>query len=732
MPDLEIWGGIECSVNRVEGRWYDQIEIDGHANRSADLALIASLGIRSLRYPILWERVAPYSESEHGWEWSDDRLTTLQELSIDPIVGLLHHGSGPHYTGLLDSEFPAKLARFAHMVAARYPWVGRYTPINEPLTTARFSALYGHWYPHHRNDRSFARALVNQCLGIALAMRAIRSVNSDAALVQTEDLGTTYCTGHMKYQGQFDNERRWITWDLLCGRVVDRHRLHAFLLDCGISRAELDWFVENPCPPQIIGINHYVTSDRYLDERIGLYPTNSHGRNGRESYADVDAVRVLGGAYPGWRVIREAGERYGLPIALTEVHMGCTREEQLRWFNESLGAAHEARSEGTDVRAVTAWALFGSHNWDKLLTRTDGCYEPGAFDVRAVSPRPTALANLIRKSTTGRCRADGLDAQFREPGWWQLPERVLYAAPTPAATVPTRDGSAHGGRARPLLVCGSRGVLARALIDICRQRNLAYVAVSRATLDNSDATAVARICKAVNPWAIINAAGYVSVDDAEHNASQCMRDNFHGCAALGAAADARKIPFVTFSSDLVFDGLRREPYTESAATSALNVYGRSKVAAEAAILHYPKTLCVRTAAFFGAWNGRDFLSTGLATLERGIPYAALADVTVSPTYLPDLAAASLDMLIDGSFGLLHLVNQGAVTWADFLRCAAERTGIDSRLIRPKSLAECKLPADRPLYSALSSERVHVMPSLDDAIARFSREARFADRVASYG
>jgi dTDP-4-dehydrorhamnose reductase len=89
---------------------------------------------------------------------------------------------------LLDPLFPQKLAAYAERVARRYPWLRRFTPVNEPLTTARFSALYGHWYPHARDDHSFARAVVNQALGTARAMRAIRRHIPHAELIQTEDL----------------------------------------------------------------------------------------------------------------------------------------------------------------------------------------------------------------------------------------------------------------------------------------------------------------------------------------------------------------------------------------------------------------------------------------------------------------------------------------------------------------------------------------------------------------
>jgi dTDP-4-dehydrorhamnose reductase len=91
-------------------------------------------------------------------------------MGIEPIAGLLHHGSGPIYTNLLDPRFPTLFARYAQRVAARYPWLTSFTPINEPLTTARFSCAYGHWYPHCRSMRDFLQALLIQCKGGSLVV----------------------------------------------------------------------------------------------------------------------------------------------------------------------------------------------------------------------------------------------------------------------------------------------------------------------------------------------------------------------------------------------------------------------------------------------------------------------------------------------------------------------------------------------------------------------------------
>ena len=171
-PPLELWGGIEPTHNRVGDRYYSQLDRSGHHARLADLDRCAELGIRTLRYPVLWERTMPEPRQEPDWTWPDKRLARLRELGIAPIVGLLHHGSGPLHTSLLDPKFPEKLADYAARVASRYPWVDRYTPVNEPVTTALFSGLYGVWYPHERSDRAFATALLAQC-------RAVHRVGTD-------------------------------------------------------------------------------------------------------------------------------------------------------------------------------------------------------------------------------------------------------------------------------------------------------------------------------------------------------------------------------------------------------------------------------------------------------------------------------------------------------------------------------------------------------------------------
>ena len=419
---LEVWGGPECTVNRVGDQYFDQIVRTGHDDRPDDLDLFAELGLKAVRYPVLWERHLDPID----WGWADARLTRLKQLNIRPIVGLIHHGSGPPHTSLLDPEFAIGLAQFAGRFAERFPWVGAYTPVNEPLTTARFSGLYGHWYPHGRDNATFARCFLTQCRAIVLSMRAIRRINPAAELIQTEDFGQTHAPRPLRYQADFENERRWLTWDLLCGRVDRSHPMRAYLRWTGILQSEIDWFLKNPCPPSVLGVNHYVTSERYLDPRLDFYAPEMHGGNGRHEYVDTEAVRLLpGGAAGVHSLLRKVWERYRMPMAITEAHIGCTPDEQVRWIWEMWQAATKLRHEGADVRAVTAWSVFGAYDWDSLVTRAEGHYEPGAFDVATDPPRPTAVAELIRELAAGRTPSN---TAINTPGWWRRPERFAAHA----------------------------------------------------------------------------------------------------------------------------------------------------------------------------------------------------------------------------------------------------------------------------------------------------------------
>lgn len=719
----ELWAGIECTVNRVGDLYFDQLELSRHATRDEDLDLLAGLGVSAVRYPVLWERTAPEGVERAAWSWPDARLRRLKELSLRPVVGLVHHGSGPRTTSLLDARFPEQLAHYARAVAERYPWVEDYTPVNEPLTTARFSGLYGHWYPHGRDALTFARGLLTQVRAVVLSMRAVRTVNARARLVQTEDLGKTFSTDTLRYQAEFENERRWLTFDLLGGLVVRGHAMWDYLRWVGVAESELEWFIRNPCPPDLVGINHYLTSERFIDERVARYPAHTHGGNGRHAYADVEAVRVCAEGPAGpLALLRETWERYRLPVAVTEVHLGCTREEQMRWLKEVWEAALGAQAEGIDVRAVTAWSVLGAFDWHNLLTRSEGRYEPGVYDLRAPRPRPTALVSMLRDLAA---RGEHEHPVLASPGWWRRLDRLSYppvARRSNVGAATTRLVNEAGARTRTLLITGATGTLGRAFARICEQRGLSYRLLTRREMDIADAAQVGRVLDALRPWAVVNTAGYVRVDDAESEPDLCRRENTTGAAILAAACASRGVALLTFSSDLVFDGTKRTPYVERDAPAPLNVYGQSKAEAERRVLEaHASALVVRTSAFFGPWDEHNFVTQALRSLVAGRAFPAASDVTISPTYVPDLVQACLDLLIDRERGVWHLANAGALTWAELARMAAKQVGLDVSLVEPRPSDAFKFPARRPAYVALASERGTLLPPLDCALARYAAE-----------
>jgi dTDP-4-dehydrorhamnose reductase len=714
----ELWGGFECTVNRLGDSYMDQMELSGHAHRESDLELLREIGFKAVRYPVLWERLAPNNLQDIDWNWSDRRLHKLRDLGIRPIVGLLHHGSGPKHTNLLDPRFPELFAEYARAVAERYPWVDAYTPVNEPLTTARFSALYGHWYPHAKDDRQFLHALLNECRATILAMTEIRKVNPRAQLIQTEDLGKTHSTPQLAYQAEFENERRWLTLDLLCGRVDQKYPLTCHLKSMGITDRELEWFDENSLAPDILGFNYYLTSERFLDHRIDLYPGCPVGGNGRDAYVDVEAARILKEGISGaGALLREAWQRFALPLALTEVHNGCTREEQARWFVEQYNSATALAIQGIDVRAVTAWALLGSHNWNTLVTR-DGIYEPGVYDIRAPKPHPTIMVSILSDIARGKKPNHPV---LNSAGWWHKPSRHVFGVcysgrSTPSHHPLTRSIDKH---TRPILITGRTGTLGRAFARICTDRGLECELLSRAQMDIADLESVNAAIDRWKPWAIVNTAGYVRVDDAELESGQCMRENAIGPAVLAAACDTQGIKLVSFSSDLVFDGEKSTPYVESDPVRPLNVYGRSKAEAECAVLALsPEALMIRTSAFFGPWDEYNFVTATLKALIRGEETTAVSDYIVSPTYVPDLVHASLDLLLDDARGIWHLANPGAVTWSELAMLAARMAGVSTARLTHSKNSLWKSAAVRPRYSALESERANIMPTLTNALERY--------------
>ncbi|HET9744302.1 MAG TPA: sugar nucleotide-binding protein, partial [Chitinophagaceae bacterium] len=161
------------------------------------------------------------------------------------------------------------------------------------------------------------------------------------------------------------------------------------------------------------------------------------------------------------------------------------------------------------------------------------------------------------------------------------------------------------------------------------------------------------------------------------------------------------------------------PYYETDKAKPLNIYGKSKANGEQVVQKVnPRSLIIRTSAFFGPWDQYNFAYHVINSLKNERPFEVVKDVIVSPTYVPDLANTALDLFIDEEEGVWHLSNEGMVSWAEFASIIADRAGFRNPKLVFRNLDEMGWRAQRPLYSALRSDKGITLPVLDNALERF--------------
>jgi dTDP-4-dehydrorhamnose reductase len=174
---------------------------------------------------------------------------------------------------------------------------------------------------------------------------------------------------------------------------------------------------------------------------------------------------------------------------------------------------------------------------------------------------------------------------------------------------------------------------------------------------------------------------------------------------------------------MVFDGTKNSPYVESDEVNPLNVYGKSKVQCEQFVqLGNPDALVIRTSAFFGPWDEYNFVHYVRKSLSLYETITVASDICISPTYVPDLVHASLDLAIDDEKGIWHLANKGEITWAGLAFEIADRFRLNKNFIRALLGSEMGFVARRPAYSVLGSEKGQLLPSLEDALKRYYKES----------
>ena len=226
---------------------------------------------------------------------------------------------------------------------------------------------------------------------------------------------------------------------------------------------------------------------------------------------------------------------------------------------------------------------------------------------------------------------------------------------------------------------------------------------------------------------IINCAAYNDVDKAENEIEQCFKVNDEAPLIISRYAKKMEAIFVTYSTDFIFDGRKKSPYLEEDIISPLSVYGKSKSNMEEKILkEYKKILVIRTSWLFGV-GGNNFNKQVINWSKSRNTLNIVDDQVSAPTYSADLAEFSWKLIQTEKYGLYHITNSGEASKYDQAKYVLEKIGWEGKLNRAKT-ADFNLPAKRPEYSKLSSEKVEKLlgekiPTWQSGIDRFLLEMK---------
>jgi dTDP-4-dehydrorhamnose reductase len=294
-----------------------------------------------------------------------------------------------------------------------------------------------------------------------------------------------------------------------------------------------------------------------------------------------------------------------------------------------------------------------------------------------------------------------------------------------------------------VLVTGRHGQLVRSLVERgADSPDLDIIALGRPELDLEVPDSAERAIAAVRPDAVINAAAYTAVDQAEDEPERARRINAEAAGEVAAAAARAGAPVIQISTDYVFDGRADPPYDEAAAPNPLGVYGASKLAGEELVrAANPSHVIVRTAWVYSPF-GRNFLRSMMSAAESRNLLTVVDDQRGSPTSALDLADGLLRLLkawrqeqATGLGETYHLAAAGSTSWCGFARAImAEclKRGLPAAEVQPIATADWPTKAVRPANSVLSSAKFErdfgfAMPrwevSLPEMIDRLLSSAR---------
>jgi beta-glucosidase len=394
------WTRFESVPGNIEGGDTSTVAADHWNRMSEDVALMKAIGANAYRFSIEWSRLEPEEGAwnEDAWAQYQDLVRQLGEAGVTPMVTLLHF-TLPNWLadrgGLTARDFPERFARFAGEAGRRLgPGVELWCTVNEPNVQMYLGYLAGEWPPLEASPARAAAATVGLLKAHAGAAKALRATDPDARI------GVA--------QNQMVLQPEWRLWlpDWLAVALVDQAWNWAFYdaIRDGHVRLRLPGATLDQPLPELAGTADYFGLNYYFRYFVHAAPNEPHGvsmRPGPGMISELGGDPPPGDAYPEGLLLlmREAWERYGLPIYVTEGGIadeeGVMRGALIRGHYEAI---QRARAEGIPVRGYFHWSLMDNFEWDKGYRPRFGLYR---VDRETLERTPAGGADVFAELAPG-------------------------------------------------------------------------------------------------------------------------------------------------------------------------------------------------------------------------------------------------------------------------------------------------------------------------------------------
>lgn len=275
-----------------------------------------------------------------------------------------------------------------------------------------------------------------------------------------------------------------------------------------------------------------------------------------------------------------------------------------------------------------------------------------------------------------------------------------------------------------VLVTGANGQLGYEVVKLLKSKGVECVGADVADFDITDAAATEKYLDGYKPTAVVHCAAYTAVDKAEDDAITCERVNVTGTANIARYCARHNLRLVHISTEYVYGDNGRAPLRETDGTRPLNVYAKTKLAAEQEAQTVADHIILRTSGVFGK-HGGNFIKTMLRLAETKTEISVVDDEVGAPMYAVDLARVIVPLIFHTATGIYNVNNEGECSWNELAKAVFARTG-KQVAVKGISTEAYGSKAERQLNSRMDKTKLYslgipVLPDWQDALDRFLEE-----------